>query len=169
MRILRNVTLAALALTVVGCQQGQKLPGYASFGAPISTAKAVSLADAVAVVDADGEATVCVKAQIETVCKKRGCWMMLADGTNHVRVRFTASEKCTDGFLMPRNADGHTAYVEGTVERTSMPEELARHYAEDQGKPKAEIEKIVGPQPAVVMIATGVMISDGDKLDPPVQ
>ncbi len=58
MRVLRNVVLAAIALTVVGCQQSQKLPGYASFGAPINPDKAVSLGDAVGTVDAEGEATV---------------------------------------------------------------------------------------------------------------
>lgn len=66
-------------------------------------------------------------------------------------------------------AAGHNAFIKGTLEAREVSEAEARHYAEDAGKPKEEIERIVGPQKSVMMIATGVMISDGEKLDPPVQ
>lgn len=157
-----------LALAALGCQK-PNVDNYASFGAKFETTDAVPLRDAVARIDTHEGKPVCVKADIAEVCKKMGCWMMLADGNDRVRVRFTASEQCTDGFLLPRNCDGHTAYAKGSLHRESIPEDVARHYAEDQGKSEEEIARIVGPQPSVTMLATGVMISDAATLEPPVQ
>ncbi len=169
MRGLLIGTLVSFTLLILGCQQNGKLVGYQSFGAPIQTASAVSLADAVARVDDHSGDPVCIVAKIGDVCRNRGCWMLLTDGTHKVRVRFTASAQCTDGFLVPRNAAGHEVYARGVLKRDTIPEDLARHYAEEQGKATDEIERIVGPQPAISMVATGVMISDATTLDPPAQ
>ena len=157
------------SVLALGCQQDMKLSGYASFGAPVRAKHVVSLAQAVDHVDAYAGKEVCVKATIGDVCAGRGCWLTLTDGQREVRVRFTASERCTDGFLVPRNAAGHTAYARGVLKRDTIPEDLARHYAEDQGKSKEEIARIAGPQPVVTMLASGVLISDASTLDPPVQ
>jgi len=122
----------------------------------------------VARADAGDESPVWVSAKISDVCQNRGCWMMLSDGRREVRVRFTASPQCTDGFVVPRNAAGRRAYVHGVVKSGTIPEELARHYAEEAGKPSEEVETIVGPQKAYTMVATSVWIDDGKTLDPPV-
>lgn len=159
-----------LTLAAMGCQKPNSKPGdYASFGAKFETTDAVPLRDAIARVDAPEDKPVCVKATIAEVCKKMGCWMMLADGEHRVRVHFTESEQCTDGFLLPRNSDGHEAYAMGTIQKETLSEADARHYAEDEGKSKEEIARIVGPRESYTMVATGVMISDPSTLDPPAQ
>ncbi len=168
MRKLLNAILIALIPLAVGCQSNPKLDGYASFGAPETPARVISLAKAVDRMDELG-GPVWVQAQIKEVCQNRGCWMSLDDGAHNVRVRFTASAKCTDGFLLPRNAGGHYAYVHGVLKRQQMPQELARHYAEDQGKSKEEVETIVGSQAVVTMLATSVVISQGATLDEPLR
>jgi len=95
--------------------------------------------------------------------------MMVGDGKHHIRVRFTESESCTDGFRVPRNAAGYDVYAKGILKSMTISQDHARHYAEDEGKSKEEIEKIVGDQQTVEIFAAGVLISDGEKLDPPVQ
>ena len=167
MRRLAVLAVVSVAAGLTGCAQTAKVGGFATFGAPVDSASAISLIEAVALAEEGRAEPVKVKATIGKVCQRRGCWMMLTDGTHDVRVRFTASEKCTEGFFVPRNAGGRESYVQGTIKLEEMTEELARHYAEDQGKSKKEIEQIVGPQPEVRLIATGVMISDGATLDPP--
>ena len=161
--------IAGLALVSVGCQANPKSSGYARYGAAVDTGAAVSLAEAVARIDQYAGKSVCVKAKIDDVCKGRGCWMLLADGGHRVRVRFGTTEPCTGAFLVPRNSAGREAYAYGVLKKDAIPEDLARHYAEDEGKSKDEIAKIVGPQPAVTMIASGVMISDSASLEPPAQ
>lgn len=160
--------LTCSLLAALGCQSQQRMSGYALYGAPIETDGAVSLARAIENASLYAEKPVTVQADIDAVCPKMGCWMTMTDGSEHVRVRFTASPNCADGFFVPRNAAGHRAYARGTLEIGSISEELARHYAEDQGKPAEEITEITGPQPQVSMLATGVMISDAKSLDAPV-
>ncbi|MFQ5425345.1 MAG: DUF4920 domain-containing protein [Phycisphaerae bacterium] len=161
-------TLILVAMASVGCQHAE-LRGYAAFGAQFEPNDAMPLSAAVAHVDEQAGKPVCVKAKIGEVCRKMGCWMLLTDGERDVRVRFTASEKCTDGFLLPRNAAGHEAYAVGMLKQETISEDDARHYASDDDKPAEEIEQIKGPQQVVTMLATGVMISDGDTLEPPVR
>lgn len=158
--------VGSFLLSMVGCQQNPKLADYAVFGGEVKTAQAMKLADVVPHADRYEGKPVALKAEIAEVCQNRGCWMLLADGPHQVRVRFTASPQCTDGFVVPRNAAGRLAYVQGTLQRETLAEEVARHYAIEAGKPTAEVEKIKGPQPAVSMVATGVMISDKAGLDP---
>jgi len=164
------IALVPVSLLLVGCQQqSQKIntTGYASFGAPVTPDAPLTLAQVVKMADTLGEKRICIKADISEVCQTRGCWMVLADKDSSVRVRFTASDTCADGYFVPRNAKGHGAYLLGTVLCTEISEKDARHYAEDTGKTKEEIAKIVGPQQEVTILAEGVMISDGEKLDEP--
>lgn len=97
-----------------------------------------------------------IKGKVVEVCKAEGCWIRLqkADGTTMmVRAKDHA-------FLMPENIVGKTVLVEGnaTVKETS--EEMRKHYAEDAGKSKKEIEKIKGSEKSVEFDAKGVKVLD---------
>ena len=166
----RHCKLAiVVAIVPMACRAASVPEGYAHYGAPFNSEKALTLGTAVAAVDEYGGSTVCVQGEVKEVCQKMGCWMMIGEGSQAVRVRFTASAQCTDGFFVPRNAAGHDALVYGVLNREDIPESMARHYAEDAGQSPEDIAKIVGPQPAVTMVATGVAISDATKLDAPVR
>lgn len=168
MRTILTIALVPISLWVLGCQQPH-LSGYAGYGAPVETDGALTLSEAVALATEDGSDPVSVKAEVGEVCQSKGCWAILTDGKNKVRIRFTTSEQCIDGFLLPRNCAGHTIYAHGRLTTTMIPQDEARHYAREGEKSEAEIEAIVGPQPEISMVATGVMLSDKDKLDPPVK
>lgn len=161
---------AALLLAVAGCTttKGPRFDSYENFGAPVVIAsKPLPLAKVVAELDKYNGQEVTVVSQIDEVCQVMGCWMTLKDGPANARVRFTASESCAEGFYVPRNAMGHEVVILGTIEMKDVPEDWARHYAEDQGATPEEIAKIVGPQKEVTIIATGVRISEPEKLDAP--
>ncbi len=173
MKMRLAIALLPVSLLLVGCQgQDQTIKqadttGYKAYGAPITPAAPMTLAQLVDKADTLGEKRVCVRADIQTVCQTRGCWMTLSDGDHSVRVRFTASDNCKEGYFVPRNADGHKTFLVGKVMCTEISEADARHYAGDVGKSKEEIAKIVGPQKEVTLLAEGVLISDGNKLDEP--
>ncbi len=97
-----------------------------------------------------------VKGKVVEVCKAEGCWIRLErkDGTNMmVRVKNHA-------FLMPENIVGKTVLIEGTAVVKTETESMRRHYAEDSGKPKEEIEKIKGDLKDIQFSASGVKVLD---------
>jgi hypothetical protein len=78
-----------------------------------------------------------VRARVEKVCKKKGCWFKLGgEGVDQmVRVRMKDY-----GFFVPRNSDGGEAIVEGELDQRTLSKKELRHYAKDQGKDPSEID-----------------------------
>lgn len=87
------------------------------------------------------------------VCQVKGCWMILQDRASKVRVTFKDY-----GFFMPENIVGRRLALEGVLSLEVLSEKDARHYAEDAGKSKGEIEAIVGDQNEYSFEATGVVV-----------
>lgn len=99
-----------------------------------------------------------VGGKVDSVCAKKGCWMRLAACKGEtVFVKFTCPIK---GRLIPMEAAGKRAVVEGTLEVKEISEEEARHYAEDDGASPEEIAKIVGPQKTVRISSPAARIAD---------
>jgi hypothetical protein len=90
---------------------------------------------------------------IGEVCSKKGCWMVLPVADKETMVRFKDY-----GFFMPLDSKGKQVIVEGKafVKETSVDE--LRHYAEDAGKAKEEIEKITEPKKEFAFLAHGVLM-----------
>lgn len=97
-----------------------------------------------------------VKARVEKVCKKKGCWFTLNDEGVDEPVRVKMKDY---GFFVPRNSDGATAIVEGELERRVVPEAEAQHYADDEvaGTDK-EPRKVEGDQEKWEMMITAAQI-----------
>ena len=79
--------------------------------------------------------------------------MILADGSTKVRVTFKDYS-----FFMPKDLAGKRIVAEGMLKEDVLSEADARHYAEDAGKSKKEIEKIKGDQRELTFEATGVRV-----------
>ena len=95
-----------------------------------------------------------VEGTVEDVCKMKGCWMKVKTGDGQVmRVSFKDY-----GFFVPKDIVGKTVVLEGTAETTTTPVAELRHYAEDAGKSKEEIEKITEPEKALTFVADGVIV-----------
>jgi hypothetical protein len=97
-----------------------------------------------------------VTGKVKEVCKAMGCWISLekADGT-------TLKVKSKDhGFFMPQNLVGRTVVVEGVASVKEITEAKRKHYAEDAGKSKEEINKIKGSSKEIEFIANGIEVKD---------
>ncbi len=180
-KILLTIFLS-LALVLTACVPSSRSLNQESEAAtPISDAKTfganfnyqpwqvMSLQQAMEKAEENKDKTIYVSGQIHEVCEVMGCWLTLNHPTEIVRVRFTASEDCAEGFYVPRNAHGHRTVLAGTLTRTQISEDWARHYAEDKGATPEEIAKIVGPQDEYFFLATGIKIADATSLDEPVR
>lgn len=92
--------------------------------------------------------------EVKEVCQVKGCWMMIdIGGDEEMRVTFRDYE-----FFVPKDIEGRTAIVEGTVKREITDVATLRHYAEDAGKNPEEIAAIVSPEESLVFVADGVIL-----------
>jgi len=70
--------------------------------------------------------TVRVEGRVTDVCQKAGCWLVITDDTNHMRVRTK-----DHGFFVDKGATGATSQVEGVVVALPLnPDEVA-HFASE--------------------------------------
>lgn len=95
-----------------------------------------------------------VKGKVVEVCKAMGCWAKLerTDGST-VMLKVKDHE-----FAMPLDIVGKTVVAEGTAEIKETSVSMQKHYAEDAGKSKEEIEKIKEPKKEIVMSIKGVKV-----------
>ncbi len=94
---------------------------------------------------------------IESVCKKKGCWMKvdLGKGEEQSFVRFKDY-----GFFMPLDGEKANIIVHGKAFVSEISVEKLRHYAEDAGKTAEEIAKITTPQLQYNFEADGVYLKE---------
>lgn len=165
----KTILLLAICFAILSCKNENKTTetemkteeakqdiAYASFGNEINDADALTserMMEHYKTMKEGDTINSKIKAKIIEVCSAKGCWMTLdMDGENEVMVKFKDY-----GFFMPLNAEGDVV-VNGKafVSETSV-EEL-RHYAEDAGKTKEEIEAITEPKRTYSFEADGVLL-----------
>jgi len=95
-----------------------------------------------------------IKGKVVEVCKAMGCWAKIerADGST-VMIKVKDHE-----FAMPLDIVGKTILAEGTAELKQTSVSMLKHYAEDAGKSKEEIEKIKEPKKEVLINLKGVKV-----------
>lgn len=92
--------------------------------------------------------------KVKEVCQSMGCWMKIErEGGQTVMVKMK-----DHAFFLPKNIVGHTVQIAGTAEVKEETEAKRKHYAEDAGKPKAEVAKIKGNSKELQIEATGVLV-----------
>ena len=64
------------------------------------------------------------------------------------------------GFFVPKKGlENKKVVLEGFVKQDTISIKMLRHFAEDAGKPKSEIKKIIKPEFKLSFIANGVIIN----------
>ncbi|MEP7265858.1 MAG: DUF4920 domain-containing protein [Bacteroidota bacterium] len=159
MKKILSILSVVLLMTSCGGNSSEKQTGdteksTGSFGAKIDEVGAVPVTQLMTDLGDKSEMTAKVEGKITECCKKKGCWMDIdkGDGTT-MKVTFKDY-----GFFVPKDAGGKTAIMQGRAFRDTTSVETLRHYAEDAGKSKEEIEKITEPQVDIAFEADGVII-----------
>ena len=95
-----------------------------------------------------------VQGKVVEVCKAMGCWAKLerADGST-VMIKVKDHE-----FAMPLDLIGKIVVAEGSAEVKVTSVSMLKHYAEDGGKSKEEVDKIKEPKKEVLMTVKGVKV-----------
>lgn len=128
-----------------------------AFGAKVSTEKVLSVDELYTAMndkkDGDKKMELTLKGMVTDVCQMEGCWIKVksADGKMMVRMKDHA-------FKVPLALNGKTVVIDGIAEEKIISVEQLRHYAEDAGKSKEEIEAIKEPQKEIVVQAKGILV-----------
>lgn len=126
-----------------------------NFGATITTDGAIAAAEVIKKLGKADSAQIKVKGTLNAVCQAKGCWMTMAlSDKQEMRVKFKDY-----AFFVPKNSAGKEAVVNGWVYREVVSVDEQRHYAEDEGLPQSEIDKITKPEERITFMADGVIIA----------
>jgi len=104
----------------------------------------------------EGKETVEVKltGDVAAVCQMSGCWMDIALGDGEI-IHVTLKD---DSFLLPKDAAGKKAVIEGVATYEEIPVDMLKHMAEDEGRTQEEIDAITEPKLEYTFIAKGVIL-----------
>lgn len=123
------------------------------YGEKINPTNTVSLQDLIT--HAKEKSIAKVNGTILSTCPKKGCWMQVKVETDTIQVTFKDY-----GFFVPKNGlENKKTVLEGFVKQDTISVEMLRHYADDAGKSKSEIELIVKPEFKLSFVASGVIIT----------
>lgn len=135
-----------------GCHHGEAAgagdgtPGH--FGAAFALGEAKPLSEVLA---AAPEGAVQVRGEIDSVCQKAGCWMVLKEGEMKARILMK-----DHGFTVPMDAKGKSAVVEGTLEARTFNEKEVKHLEKDGG---GDPSAVSGERKEYVLTASGIKIT----------
>lgn len=149
--ILCTLLFAAVCLNA---QQPQLAEKGVTYGAGTVADGAITVSEVDSKIKEQDKFNGRVKGKVVSVCKEKGCWMKIErEFGEPMMVKFKDY-----GFFMPKNIEGKEVVLEGeaTVKETSVKQ--LKHYAEDAGKSKEEIEKIKTPKRDVIFVAKGVLV-----------
>lgn len=148
MKNLLSLFAFILLTSQLQAQKGQ------SFGDKIDDKGAVGPSEFLEKIGNADSVQIKLKATVQEVCQKKGCWMNVDLGNEQsMMVRFKDY-----GFFVPKDCDGKIAVMDGVAFREVLSVEMLRHYAEDAGKSKEEIESITKPETRLSFEANGVLL-----------
>lgn len=91
---------------------------------------------------------------VASVCQNKGCWLQVDIGEGKtMRVRFR-----NYAFFVPKNLSGKTVVLDGYAYTDTTSVSTLRHYAQDAGKSKAEIDRITEPEVSLNYEARSVIV-----------
>lgn len=123
----------------------------ASFGAAVTLKDAVPLSDALNKPDDYKGKEILLEGTVKSVCKKKGCWLVLDDGEKDLRITFKDY-----GFFVPKDVAGKKLRAQGLLSKETQSVKSVKHYLKDEGASKEKIKAVKGPVDVVTFVASGV-------------
>lgn len=120
-------------------------PGH--FGAVFALKEAKPLATVLAAAK-DQKDPVQVSGTVDSVCQKKGCWLVVKDGDAQARILMK-----DHSFTAPLDCKGKNVVVEGTLESRTFTEAQVKHLEKDAGK---DPTGVAGERVEYVLTATGL-------------
>ena len=152
-KLLLTVTSLILSIAMIAQPPKGNADAGMTFGAKTTADGAIPVSELPAKLNGSEPTTIKVSGKVKEVCKSEGCWLKMetANGTMMIKMK-------DHSFLVPLSMNGKTIVVDGvaTLKETSV--DMLKHYAEDAGKTKAEIDAITKPKKEITMEAKGILV-----------
>ena len=148
------LSIAAVLIMVMMLQQVQAQTG--TYGEVLSDAKAIKATKLAKTMQGKEAMQVKLDGTIVEVCQMKGCWMTVETSKGEA-IRVTFKDY---GFFVPKDAAGKKAVFEGEAKIETVDVATLKHYAEDAGKSKEEIDAITESETKLTFVASGVKIEE---------
>jgi len=125
-----------------------------NFGEVITDDAAIPVANLPKLLERKESVEVKLTGYVAAVCQMSGCWVDIDMGNDEI-IHVTFKD---DSFLLPKDATGKTAVIEGIATYEEIPVDMLKHMAEDEGKTQAEINAITEPKLEYTFVAKGVIL-----------
>lgn len=125
-----------------------------NFGEEITADEAISAQNLPQLLEGKETVEVKLTGDVAAVCQMSGCWVDIDMGNDEI-IHVTFKD---DSFLLPKDATGKTAVIEGIATYEEIPVEMLKHMAEDEGRTQEEIDAITEPKLEYTFVAKGVIL-----------
>lgn len=139
--------------------EGNDYKNPRAYGEAFSDAPGSSIGEILANGEKWNKKTVVVEGTVADVCQNKGCWTIITDGENSIRVDFK-----NYGFFIPWDSEGKRISVKGKVYRKVIDKNVAKHWAEEQKNPTRSPDEIVEDEIVIMITAAGVIMENGSEL-----
>ena len=154
---MKKIILFAVVMITAITMMAQPPKGPAkkgmTFGVKTAETGAVTPEQLPGMLEGKQSADVKVKGKVVEVCKAEGCWIRMETPAGPMLIKMK-----DHAFVVPLALNGKTIVAEGTATVKETTVEMQKHYAEDAGKSKEEIDAIKEPKKEIVMQATGILV-----------
>lgn len=156
---MKKISLFLVSIFFVGSLMAQPPEGPANkgmtFGETITKKGAISSNKLVKKLNEANDIQVKVKGEVVQVCAAEGCWLRMKTKDGNILVKMKDHK-----FLVPLSMNGKTIVAKGVAMKKVTTVEMLKHYAEDAGKTKEEIDAITQPKEEIVVQATGIIVTN---------
>jgi hypothetical protein len=156
MKKILSLALFTLAIAI-GNAQPPDVPAEkgTKFGAGATADDAVEVDAAIAKVIAnDGRKTeVKIIGEVTEVCQMKGCWLRIKNGDEFLTVKMKGHK-----WFVPSALIGKKIIIDGSAEMKITSVDDLKHFLEDAGKSKEEIDAVKEPKKEVVVDAKGILV-----------
>ncbi len=154
------IVLLSFCALVIACQSTPKdttkdTGQPQSFGELITEEGAIPYHEMISKMATADSMKVKVRGTVKSVCQAKGCWININDSQANTETFVKFKDY---GFFMPKDCSDREVIMEGYAYREVTSVEELRHYAEDEGKSKEEIEAITEPVEEMKFMASGVLL-----------
>ncbi len=158
---MKHLIIILFAIAIYSCKTAEPSATTsegAFFGEEFTIEKTTNVQDAMTGLSAKDTLNIQLAGMVESVCKKKGCWTNIITQNNPDESFFVKFKDY--GFFLPLDCEGQEVVMRGKAYKEITPVDELRHYAEDEGKSKEEIEAITEPQEEYKFMASGVFLKN---------
>ena len=153
-KIFQISLILSLASSFVYAQEPKSATKGVNYGEQLNAENAISVELLASKMENIDSLNTKISGKVVEVCMAKGCWMKLETGEG----KSTMVTFKDYAFFMPKDIVGKTVVLDGFSKKVTTSIDEQKHYAEDAGKSKEEIAKILSVKKEIKYEAKGVLI-----------